>query len=207
MILEKLKTWQYYEALIPLYFRNSNGTCYHFKILVDLLEVLDELSDIAFNELNITEQVEGFSFDVTIATDILDNIGSLLGISRYVHVKDLSTVPTFTETDLTLSNSEFLDFIKTKIALNSYDGTRENAIDIYEKLNLPFYMLNSENAEEVYFYIDTASTSSNNIVKLVMSGLMTLESIGVKYVYSAQDISLLAYWDTTKYDSNRTWGI
>ena len=41
MIINKLKSWNYYKEKIPLYIQNSYGIVEHFKILFDLLVQMD----------------------------------------------------------------------------------------------------------------------------------------------------------------------
>lgn len=45
MILEKLRSWEYYSNKIPLFLKNSHGMEQHFKIFFDILENCDNTSD------------------------------------------------------------------------------------------------------------------------------------------------------------------
>lgn len=201
MVKEKLLSWDYYEKKIPLYLKQSNSFAYHFKMLVDLFNTLNDGYDTLFKYIDI------LGTDPLLNSDVLDKIGALYGITRDVHIHyevDGGVV----DKDLTLKDEDFLTYITLIILRNNFNGTFGDIYKTYKKFNLPFYMLTTGDAE-VTVYIDSYS-GINIATELMLSGLVTLESMGISYRYLAINIGNLATFDTEgkTYDSeNAVWGL
>lgn len=213
MILEKLKTWEYYQNKIPLFLRNSHGMDEHFKIFFDILKNCDEISDEVlsgfdlFNEnyeKNYIEKYEKLNNDDTYSLDILDKIGKIYGINRYFDVKYIDENGQETTKELKLTNKELYKLILSKIILLNYDGTYSMARELYDKIGLPIYMF-TDNSANVKLILDTGNqtTITQNIKDLFYANMFTLKSLGITYTIFEADISKLAIYDST--DENLSW--
>lgn len=213
MILEKLKTWEYYQNKIPLFLKNSYGFEEHFKIFFDILKNCDEISDEVlsgfdlFNEnyeKNYIEKYEKLNNEDTYSLDILDKIGKIYGINRYFDVKYIDENGQETTKELKLTNKELYKLILSKIILLNYDGTYSMARELYDKIGLPIYMF-TENSANVKLILDTGNqtTITQNIKDLFNANMFTLKSLGITYTIFEADISKLAIYDST--DENLAW--
>ena len=213
MILEKLKTWEYYQQKIPLFLKNSYGFEEHFKIFFDILKNCDEISDEVlsgfdlFNEnyeKNYIEKYEKLNNDDTYSLDILDKIGKIYGINRYFDVKYIDENGQETTKELKLTNKELYKLILSKIILLNYDGTYSMARELYDKIGLPIYMF-TENSANVKLILDTGNqtTITQNIKDLFNANMFTLKSLGITYTIFEADISKLALYDSS--DENLGW--
>lgn len=202
MIINKLKSWNYYKEKIPLYIQNSYGIVEHFKILFDLLVQMDLTEDDVLYGFNILDA--GYltfinnldNSDTKDSSDILNKIGLLYGITRTFDVDYIENNETKTAS-LHLTNSEFLKLIKARIIQNNYNGSYIQSREFYDKMNLPVYLFQSANSAEVYVYLDTSVSLTENEEKMFLANLFTIKSMGITYITSIIEVVSLLIWDST----------
>lgn len=202
MIINKLKSWNYYKEKIPLYIQNSYGIVEHFKILFDLLVQMDLTEDDVLYGFNILD-ASYLTFinnlddsDTKDSSDILNKIGLLYGVTRTFDVDYIENNETKTAS-LHLTNSEFLKLIKARIIQNNYDGSYIQSREFYDKMNLPVYLFQSANSAEVYVYLDTSVPLTENEKKMFLANLFTIKSMGITYITSITEVVSLLIWDST----------
>lgn len=202
MIINKLKSWNYYKEKIPLYIQNSYGIVEHFKILFDLLVQMDLTEDDVLYGFNILD-ASYLTFinnlddsDTKDSSDILNKIGLLYGVTRTFDVDYIENNETKTAS-LHLTNSEFLKLIKARIIQNNYDGSYIQSREFYDKMNLPVYLFQSANSAEVYVYLDTSVPLTENEEKMFLANLFTIKSMGITYITSITEVVSLLIWDST----------
>ena len=138
---KKLRTFNYYYNKLPLFLRNSYGFVEHFKIWYDLTYNNDNkgivnIGDLLLYLLNIfdkdyLETINNMEdSDNGNASDILDKIGLLFGVSRKFSVNYLEGAQTVHE-ELSLNNEEFLILIKCQIIKNYCNGSEIQIQDYY----------------------------------------------------------------------------
>lgn len=202
MIINKLKSWNYYKEKIPLYIQNSYGIVEHFKILFDLLVQMDLTEDDVLYGFNILDA--GYltfinnldDSDTKDSSDILNKIGLLYGVTRTFDVDYIENNETKTAS-LHLTNSEFLKLIKARIIQNNYDGSYIQSREFYDKMNLPVYLFQSANSAEVYVYLNTSVSLTENEEKMFLANLFTIKSMGITYITSIIEVVSLLIWDST----------
>lgn len=202
MIINKLKSWNYYKEKIPLYIQNSYGIVEHFKILFDLLVQMDLTEDDVLYGFNILD-ASYLTFinnlddsDTKDSSDILNKIGLLYGVTRTFDVDYIENNETKTAS-LHLTNSEFLKLIKARIIQNNYDGSYIQSREFYDKMNLPVYLFQSANSAEVYVYLNTSVPLTENEEKMFLANLFTIKSMGITYITSITEVVSLLIWDST----------
>lgn len=202
MIINKLKSWNYYKEKIPLYIQNSYGIVEHFKILFDLLVQMDLTEDDVLYGFNILD-ASYLTFinnlddsDTKDRSDILNKIGLLYGVTRTFDVDYIENNETKTAS-LHLTNSEFLKLIKARIIQNNYDGSYIQSREFYDKMNLPVYLFQSANSAEVYVYLNTSVPLTENEEKMFLANLFTIKSMGITYITSITEVVSLLIWDST----------
>lgn len=216
MILDKLKSWEYYYDKLPLYFKNSYGIVEHFKIWYDLIVLFDETEDDIINAFDIFNN-DYFTLNNIVATeyesDLLDKIAYVFGVCRDFDV--CYTDPTNSSLTITkqlhLNNKLLLLLIKAIIIKNNYKGTYEETIEFYESINLPIYILNSANSAEAFVYFDKSSLDLSytddeieNIYAMFYSGLFTLQSLGISYtMFVVEGMFEQIMWDISIWDVAR----
>lgn len=212
MLIDKLKTWDYYYKKLPLYMRNSYGIKEHFQIIWNvmmqledsqemILKALDLLQDdYISNVIELYDNVNGYDFS------FLDIIGSLYGINRSLNVSYTDSTEEVFE-KLYLTNKELYMLIKARIVQNNYDGSFEQAKTYYNNIGLPIYMLTGNNPAECDLYLGYNNNVTDNIKHLFMANLLTLKSVGIVYNRIQIDIENIGIW-STKYDTpnnNNSW--
>ena len=202
MIINKLKSWNYYKEKIPLYIQNSYGIVEHFKILFDLLVQMDLTEDDVLYGFNILD-ASYLTFinnlddsDTKDSSDILNKIGLLYGVTRTFDVDYIENNETKTAS-LHLTNSEFLKLIKARIIQNNYAGSYIQSREFYDKMNLPVYLFQSANSAEVYVYLDASVPLTENEEKMFLANLFTIKSMGITYITSITEVVSLLIWDST----------
>lgn len=204
LIPETLCDFTYYKRKLPLYLRNSNSFQEHFKIWYDLLVSEDRKGivgngEILINLLNIfaddyltyLEEKEGSSPEST-ESDILDKIGNLFGISRYNLVTYYDEEIVAHTEEITLTNENFLIYIKAKIIQNYCNGSREQIQMFYDSLGLnrglTINMQSNPTGEDatvnVYLiYEERESETLSDFDKMFLAGLLNINSMGINYRY------------------------
>lgn len=222
LIPEILRDFDYYKRKLPLYLRSSKTFQEHFRIWYEVLvgntghEGVVGNAEILLNMLNIfasdyfdfLSTVEGSSKDDT-TSDILDKIGNLFDISRYLTVT--YTIPSTTTVveneSLVLTNEELLILIKARIIQNYCDGSLKQINDYYELMGLPIVVRTVSEAPataEMYFIVfdDHALT---NTEKIFLAGLLKIESMGVNYRFTTYNNDTVLVWDRYDASKNNGW--
>ena len=204
IIIEKLRTWNYYLNKLPLYLQNSWGIDEHFYMLYELLTQLDNASgeilkcfdvfnsDFANFMLSTSDNIYSF--------DMLEKLARIYGVNRYLDIEYTENLVVYKK-QLKLTNNELLTLLLSKIILNNFDGTYEQLHELYNKINLPIYIFtNISLLPTVYLYLDSSrlSTVSENILDLFKAGYFTLPSLGIKYECVAINISAIASWNSVE---------
>lgn len=220
LIPEVLRDFKYYKNKLPLYLKQSKTFQEHFKIWYEVL-VGDGTSglvgnaEILLNMLNIfaddyfdfLETVEGSHKDDT-ASDILDKIGNLFGVARYITVT--YTIPnTSDETteSLVLTNEEFLILIKARIIQNYCEGTRQQINEYYALMNLPIVVkTGAEPATALlYFILYDTDHELTNTEKMFLAGLLKIQSMGINYRQQIYNDELVLVWDKINATATNGW--
>lgn len=207
MIIDKLKQWKYYQQKLPLFLQNSYGVLDHFYIIFEILLQSDNVSEDILKGFDIfaddySDYILKMS-DNEYKLDILDKIGEIYGVSRYFNVRYVENNNIVIKA-LKLTNTELHKLILTKVIQTTYDGSYSNARELYEKINLPIYMLKNENDASVQLILDLGKyNESENILDMFKANLFTLKSIGINYSTLMADISSLAEYDSN--ESKHYW--
>lgn len=210
MLTDKLKNWEYYYQKLPLYMRNSYGIQDHFKIVFDVLTLVDNVED----EICKLYDIFADDYETIIAKydttnynfQFLDMLASLYGINRYMNIKYDKNNKEIRK-KLKLTNTELLLFIKCKIIQHQYDGTFSQAKEYYKKIGLPIYLFTSSNSGQVLLYLSTNANITQNIKDLFYANELTLQSMGIVYQLNEMDLSKIGIWsikDSSSTDNN-TW--
>lgn len=218
MLSDKLKSFVYYERKLPLYLQNSYGFLEHFRIFYDLLTSDSNSSvvptiDLLFELLNIFDRncteshqesyernLHYLNFVNSLpdandgnSSDVLDKIGNLFGLKR-----QLSVSINGTEHMLNLNNKDFLMLIKCTIIKNYFDGSYSELNHYYQEVCLPVFTLTSAPARCDMYLIsvkDPLYKYSSNVEKMFLSGLLTVESMGIMYTYAITGAQAIAEFD------------
>lgn len=210
MLINKLRQWEYYYHKIPLYVRNSYGIVEHFKIMYDLMIHLDNTGDTLVKGLDVFNNNYFTNINCKpddYSCDILEKVASLYGITRDFDV-------TYKENDvdvkrsLHLTNSELLKLVKARIIQNNYSGSYADSRILYENINLPIYLCQSANDAEVLVILDSSYGITTNERYMFLANLFTIQSMGITYLTSINEVKTLLLWDTTnelKYWDKGRW--
>lgn len=195
MLDEGLLDWKYYTNSLSLFLKRSFGMLEHFRLYYDILKLIDDEESKIFDGLNIFNE----NYDLDLATDILDKIGLILNVKRKFQV-----VVDETSHDLNLSNDELLLLIKAQIIKNHYDGTYIQYKSLYELANIPVIIYTDNNHSATvncFLNYDGSVEITDNIKYMFQAGYLSIESLGISYVYSITNINLFAKFD----DENLTF--
>lgn len=213
IINEKTLEWNYYLKKLPLYLQNSYGFSEHFKNLyqimldtnrtaTDLLNALNLTKPNYFKNLNLSinlENAEKIILPSDYTYDLLDKIAILYGVSRFLDVDYTDPKGIHQHKQLKLTNDELLKLILVKVVQNNYNGTYEDMRKLYELIELPIYVFNSdEKSADVYLIYDLTNTSfTDNLQDLFFANLLSITSLGIKYLYRTSKEANWAEWDST----------
>lgn len=218
MIAEKLKTEKYYLDKTSMFLKNSYGITDHFSMLITILNLVDETADKLFHSFDITkdenyvylQSLKQEPWSTTETIDLLDKIGALYGITRKMNVKyvDPQDASHTIEETLTLNDDEMWLAIKGQIIKNGYDGTFGQAKAYYKKMKLSTVLMTESQLNQLIcspILIDEGDISiegtnhviiiSNNIKKLFLGNVFTIESMGVNYLPLIFKLSEFALYD------------
>lgn len=215
-----LKDFNYYLRKLPKFLLQSAGFTSHFRIWYDVLVGKSKttgvvgVADTIFNMLNIFDpDYESFlsslpEYDDE-SSDILDKIGALFAVTRSFQVSYIDASSQNIVRTVNLNNHDFLILIKAQIIKNYFDGTYEQLVEYYASFNLPIVIMTSAssavaNVYLVKFNYSTDYDVSEDIKAIFFSGLLTVESMGIKYNYSELDLSSILVWDSS--DLQYGWG-
>lgn len=173
-----LQDFSYFQHKLPLYLQKSYGYIEHFRlwfnILTDLVNNADDIYDAldVFNENYVTHIN---SMGSTTENAILDMIGELYGISRFVYVASQSE---------TLTNEQFIYYIRMTIAKQFCDGSAESLLQSYERAGLKVFMINKGPAQ-CGIVLNNATEEYDEVIQgMFTMGLLTVQSAGIRYYYS-----------------------
>lgn len=217
--MEHFRIW--YDLLVgqPLYCSNdlnasesitvSEGSSisYTIDMLLELLNIFDlncvyeHENSFSRNEhyLNLLNQLEGSAGGTQ--SQILDYIGLLFGLKR-----DFSVMVSGVERVLNLDNKDFLLLIKCTIIKNFFDGNYLQLTNAYLEAGLPVFLITHAPAHCIVVLIEQTNSSyslSQNAKYMFYSGLLTVESMGIKYTYDEVNFANLAIFDEE--DSDHTF--
>ncbi len=200
MINEKTLEFEYYLKKLPLYLQNSYGFQEHFRMLFEIMKDTNTTAKDLLNSLNLYDEnyfknIE-FIEKTKNASDLLDKMGSLYGVNRCLDVDYVDESNISHHESLILTNEEFLKLILVKSAQNSYEGTYENIKKLYDLINLSIIVSSGKNSGEIYLYLQTDDYITDNLKYLFLSGLLNIESIGIKYVNRNIENLKLAEWNS-----------
>lgn len=190
MLDQNLLDFKYYTNSLSMFLKRSFGMLEHFKLYYDILKEIDDEETKIFDSLDIFNE----NYDLDLATDILDKIGSMLNVKRKFQVTISDVVH-----DLTLTNEELLLLIKAQIIKNHYNGTYLQYKSLYELANIPVIIYTATNASATvncYLNYNTDVTITDNIKYMFQAGMLSIESMGIAYTYSIADINLFGQFDS-----------
>lgn len=224
ILIDKLKSFDYYKQKLPLYLQNSYGFIEHFRIWYDLLVgqsnvtgvvgVSDTILDLIgifdadyIEKLNVYEGSESGT-----KSDLLDKLGNLFGVKRGVRVTYYNSSNTLVSENITLDNKDFLLLIKAQVIKNYCNGSYLQIKEYYENSGLFIVTKNTTSPATVDIYLndipDSKYTYSENVRKLFLSGLLNIKSMGIRYLYSIQSLFDILIWDNeTKGWDEGAWAI
>ena len=219
IVPDKLKDFNYYINKLPNYLQNSFGFIEHFRIWYDILvkDVINN-ADIFLNLLLLFDKdyltyLQSIDEEMSpddITCDILDKLGNLFGVSRYITV-EYEEAGVKKKESLILNNNDFLILIKAQIIRNYCEGTREQINEYYKSVGLEMYVqTDALEKATANMYLTTGSSSSSynyseNIKKLFLAGQLRIESMGIKYTESFLNIDRLLFWDTINEAGTTGW--
>lgn len=228
MLREKLLTKQFYLDSLSLFMKNSYGIEDRVDVYYSILKNLnDDIALGIFKRFDIfaTLSDPGVSYFTENNIDedstedyFLDMIANIYGLQRtfMISYEDsdhiLSGVTNVTE-KITLTNKQLLCLIQVNIVKDNFDGTNTTLLNLYtdtnnsvknrvSRLGIKYTWSDSRLLSNVYFTNYTSyirdQDINNNIIKMYLAGLLTIESLGI--VYNRRCISNVfnATFDTQK---------
>ena len=94
---------------------------------------------------------------------------------------------------------ELLKLILVKVVQNNYLGTYEDIRKLYDLIELPIYIYNNEvDSGNVYLIFDSRyeEAYTPNIKHMFFANLLTIKSLGIKYLFRSTEESNLGEWDS-----------
>lgn len=157
-----------------------------------IIPVLDEiLTLLSINDVEYLNELKNLYQNENDTSKILDILGSLFGLNRIVSVTYMNNSQEITET-LSLNDEVYLTYIKCQIIKNNYDGSYKQFKAYYDlaglKLGVVTYNSIDLSASIATNHLYLLSTNTD-IQKLFLSGKLTLESMGIQYIYSILDVT------------------
>lgn len=233
VLVEKLKSFEYYKNKLPMYLQSSDGFISHFEIWYDLLigqnnNGVVNVCDTILNLLNIfdkdflTNLIKLENTEVSdehpygTKSDILDKLALFFGLTREFSCVYTETQQEFTK-EISLDNEELLLLIKCQVLRGSYDGTYEQYKSFYKDIGLEMLLLTKDNyastVDLLLAKIEGAQPGekgyySENIEIMFKSNLLRVQSLGITYNCSIVDLTTFLIWDNSnKVWDKETWGI
>lgn len=205
IVPDELQSFEYYKNKLPLYLRNSSAFLQHFKIWYDVLisdnKGLLHVEETILSLLNVFDDNYHSNFVSGQNFDMLDKIASLYGLKRKFAVQYIDSDLNEISKEISLTDDEFLLFIRIQIIRNNFDGSREQMIDLYKMLNLNISLrsgtVDADTAATctVGFLMDD-TIYTENIYDMIKSKLFLIESAGITYdVITSTDWSSIIKWD------------
>jgi len=204
-------TLDYYVNKLTLFLRKSYGITDHIEIfygfikqsnitLSDMFEQLDVMN-VSFNyytSAKLTELKNNPTYDNL----LFDYLASIFGVSRKFNVQYYDEDSVYHNEALNLSDYELLLLIRMMIIKNNFNGSFDDINKFYDSVGFKIYMITNSVSGSVNVYFDERSSygSTSNIEKMFLSGLFTIESLGIKYLYVETEVSLTGVWDSANPD-------
>ena len=127
------------------------------------------------------------------SADILDKLASLFGVSRQfsVTIED-------EKKQLNLSDNDLLILIKCQVIKNFFNGTYEHLMRCFEIVNLPVMPLTDTQPAhcKMYMLLQDENEVSQNVKDMFLSGMLSVESMGIYYTYAIQIAQNIAIFDS-----------
>lgn len=196
MIRQDLLDFQYYLNNLSMFMRESYGIQEHLFIYYKLLDEVNNEFNKFFNSLNIKE------FEPILGQDnsILDKIGAIFNCYRSFTINYIDEHNTTQTEYITLTDEEFIVYIKCQIVKQNFQGTNEELLNLYstDENNLfstgliLYYHINQDVSGDyarATIYFENASNFSQSIQHLFLGGYLTIESMGINYTRSLSQSS------------------
>lgn len=151
-------------------------------------------------------------------TEVIDKLAHLYGVSRNFSVQ-YSVSGTATTKELNLTDEALMLLIKCQVIKNAYKGTFEQLKELYSMIGLPVMIITEGLDESTGNYknahcrlillrqTDTDYTGTGNpllgVEDMFLAGLLTIQSLGIKYTYELYTAGTIAIFDST--DTNRVF--
>ena len=210
---EELQSFEYYRGLTPMYLQDVHGFLEQVKIwfnsTMQKSSILTCGTDVpcGVEADTRTESIvsvidKTFAFldifntsgqHLSESADILDKLASLFGVSRQfsVTIED-------EKKQLNLSDNDLLILIKCQIIKNFFNGTHEHLMRCFEIVNLPVMPLTDTQPAhcKMYMLLQDENEVSQNVKDMFLSGMLSVESMGIYYTYAIQIAQNIAIFDS-----------
>lgn len=214
-ISAELLTDTYYLNRMSIFLKESYGIKDRIAALCKIFKRIDYIYDKIINQLNVFDDAYKKDFvdeeDHT-TNNYLDSIGKIFGIVRSFTINYGSNNNPTSNNDLdgtkkyiTLTNKEFLIYLKLQIIKQHFSGTREEiamlygeeqALNALSELNL-IYITREENYHgEVNLYWQNANGFSTDFKYMFLNGLLSIESMGITYSHVIGSIESIITFDS-----------
>lgn len=155
------------------------------RAFIDFITSVCDVEGGTYEDVDITNQYE---------FDLLEKLAEIYGITRYFDIKYYEN-DILVKKSLKLTNTELHKLLLTRIVQANYNGTYEDARELYDKIGLPIYMINDTQSATVSLYLDYTKINNENIIDMFKANLFTLNSLGITYLTSIRNVSELSTFD------------
>lgn len=211
---EELQSFEYYKGLTPMYLQNVHGFLDQIKIWFNLCMLKSNIltcgTDIRCGAVAVSSRTDSivsvideiFAFldifntsgqHLSESADILDKLAALFGVSRQfsVTIED-------EKKQLNLSDNDLLILIKCQVIKNFFNGTYEHLMRCFEIVNLPIMPLTDTQPAhcKMYMLLQDENEVSQNVKDMFLSGMLSVESMGIYYTYAIQIAQNIAIFDS-----------
>lgn len=210
---EELQSFEYYRGLTPMYLQDVHGFLEQVKIwfnsTMQKSSILTCGTDVpcGVEADTRTESIvsvidKTFAFldifntsgqHLSESADILDKLASLFGVSRQFSVTIENE-----KKQLNLSDNDLLILIKCQVIKNFFNGTHEHLMKCFEIVNLPVMPLTDTQPAhcKMYMLLQDENEVSQNVKDMFLSGMLSVESMGIYYTYAIQIAQNIAIFDS-----------
>lgn len=210
---EELQSFEYYRGLTPMYLQDVHGFLEQVKIwfnsTMQKSSILTCGTDVpcGVKADTRTESIvsvidKTFAFldifntsgqHLSESADILDKLASLFGVSRQFSVTIENE-----KKQLNLSDNDLLILIKCQVIKNFFNGTHEHLMRCFEIVNLPVMPLTDTQPAhcKMYMLLQDENEVSQNVKDMFLSGMLSVESMGIYYTYAIQIAQNIAIFDS-----------
>lgn len=170
-----LQDFSYFQHKLPLYLQKSYGYIEHFRLWFNILIDLVNNADDIYDALDIFREDYPAGDATEPDNKILDMIGRLYGVTRYVNIGSTQGIR--------LTNAQFLLYLRALAAKNFCDGSAQSLQENYERCGLNIKMINRTPAKCTLVLDNTNEQYDTTIQGMFTSGLLTFASLGITYAY------------------------